>query len=65
VTTEQRQHCEVVSLLGRVLKYKAKFFRRFITIDKKWVQQFTPGAKAQSKQWNKREKLRLLKPLLS
>ncbi|EFN89032.1 hypothetical protein EAI_13490, partial [Harpegnathos saltator] len=52
---EQKERREEVSIecLAKFLSNKAKFLRRFITMDETWVHHFTPETKEQSKQWTK------------
>ena len=53
---EQKQRLEDVSIecLAMFHSNKADLLRRFITMNKTWVDHFTPETKEPSKQWTER-----------
>ena len=55
-TIEQKQRREDISIecLAMFHSNKADFSHRFITMDKTWMDHFTPETKKQSKQWTER-----------
>jgi hypothetical protein len=36
-------------------RYKAEFFRRYITMDETWLLHYTPESNRQSAEWNERD----------